>query len=92
MLQFFVVLVAFFIVLAIAATIIALIVSAIVLLAVGCLIGLPIWLMARRWMQQRGLQRPAQRSIDRLRALYVDGKIDLFEFERRVAKLVAVEQ
>jgi hypothetical protein len=38
-----------------------------------------------------GVIAPRLNPMERLRNLYVEGKIDLFEFERRVAKLLALE-
>ncbi len=69
----------------------ALIISALVLLTLACAVGIPLYLMSRRWMKRQGLSRPAQHPIDRLRNLYVEGKIDLFEFEQRVAHLISAE-
>jgi hypothetical protein len=69
----------------------ALLVSAIIILAMMCLIGIPLWLITRHWLGRRSVSVSPQRPIDRLRNMYVEGKIDLFEFERRVAKLVAIE-
>jgi hypothetical protein len=69
----------------------ALLISALVILAMIAAIGIPLWLIAKYWLGQRGVSTVRPHPIDRLRNLYVEGKIDLFEFERRVAKLVAIE-
>lgn len=61
------------------------------LLAFACVVGLPIYLFGRHWLGQKGLLRTAQQPIDRLKTLYVEGKIDMFEFERRAAALLHVE-
>lgn len=61
------------------------------LLVLACAIGLPFYILAKRWMSRQGLLRPAQQPLDRLKTLYVEGKIDLFEFERRAAALLHVE-
>lgn len=67
---------------------VAILVSALVLLTVAALVAVPLYLMARPHFQQR---RVTMNPVERLQNLYVDGKIDLFEFERRVAQLVHVE-
>jgi predicted ABC-type exoprotein transport system permease subunit len=69
----------------------ALIISALVIMLMACLIGLPLWFVGRRWLKAHNPAHTPQRAIDRLRTLYADGKIDLFEFEHRVAKLVSHE-
>ena len=62
-----------------------LLLGALILVAMACLVGIPLWLMSKRWMRRQGIAGPGQHPIDRLRNLYVEDKIDLFEFERRVA-------
>ena len=69
-----------------------LLVFALMLLALACLVGIPLYLMSKRWMKRSGIGRPAQNPIDRLRNLYVEGKIDLFEFEQRVAHLISADR
>ena len=68
-----------------------LILSALVFLALACAVGLPIWYMSRHWRRGVGFAA-SMNPIERLQNLYVEGKIDLFEFERRVAQLIAVER
>jgi hypothetical protein len=87
MIQFLVVLAVLFVL----GALFALFVAAVMMMAIMCAIGIPIWLMVRHWLGQRRLTVAALQPIDRLRNLYVEGKIDLFEFEQRVARLVAVE-
>lgn len=87
----FVAMIVFFAMFAIAA-VIALIVSTLVLLAIIAAVGIPAWLMLRHWSQKRGVSARPRSTIDRLRDLYIEGKIDLFEFEQRVERLVAVER
>jgi uncharacterized membrane protein len=70
---------------------VALIVSALVILAMACLIGVPLYLMGRQHFKRMGIRGRTQRPIERLQQLYAEGKIDLFEFERRVAHLIALE-
>lgn len=62
--------------------------------AMACLaVGVPVWLLMKYWgAGSRRIPVVAQHPIDRLKNLYIDGKIDLFEFERAVAHLVAVEK
>lgn len=69
----------------------ALMAAAVICLAFACLIGLPIWLFTRSWLRGHGLAGAAQHPMERVKRMYIDGKIDLFEFERRVARLIAVE-
>lgn len=59
--------------------------------AVALGIGIPIYLLFRWW---HGSQKPVltQKPLERLQNLYVEGKIDIFEFERQVASLIAVER
>ncbi|HLJ68502.1 MAG TPA: hypothetical protein VKX16_14200 [Chloroflexota bacterium] len=65
--------------------------SALALLAMACLVGIPLYFMSRPWLHQKRVPAVAQSPIERLQNLYVEGKIDLTEFERRVARLVAIE-
>jgi threonine/homoserine/homoserine lactone efflux protein len=73
-------------------TIITLLFAAVMLVSFAALIGLPLWLMWRSWSHRQGIGTRARSSIERLQELYIEGKIDLFEYERRVARLVAIEQ
>lgn len=68
-----------------------LIISALIFVALACAVGIPLYLLSRSWLAQRGVT-PGLHPMDRLKSLYVEGKIDLFEFERRVAHLIAVER
>jgi hypothetical protein len=70
---------------------VTLIVSALLMLALACIVGIPLWLMAKPRLKRMGVVAPRLNPMDRLKNLYVEGKIDLFEFERRVAKLLALE-
>jgi hypothetical protein len=70
---------------------VTLIVTALLMLALACIVGIPLWLMAKPRLQRMGIAAPRLNPMDRLRNLYVEGKIDLFEFERRVARLLALE-
>lgn len=69
-----------------------LIMAVLTVLAVACLVGIPLWFLSKQWLHSQGLSRVAQNPIDRLKELYVQDKIDLFEFERRVRQHIAVEQ
>lgn len=88
MFQFLVMLIALSIFVVIVA---ALIFWAFVMLAMACAIGIPLWFLGRHLMRHQLAPR-AQSPIERLQNLYVDGRIDLFEFERRVARLVAYDR
>lgn len=70
---------------------VALIVSVLTMLALFCLVGIPLWLLAKPHLQRHGMVSPKKRPIERLQALYAEGKIDMFEFERRIERLLAVE-
>lgn len=67
--------------------------------AFACAVGLPIYFMARHArprMQhfgsfQSSVAGNSQAALERLKMLYVEGKIDLFEFERRAAHLISIE-
>jgi hypothetical protein len=92
MMQFLVIAFVAMVFLALVATVLFLIVSALAIAGVAAVIGLPLWFMAKHWKSQRRVPVRTQSPIERLKNLYVEGKIDLFEFERRVAHLIAVER
>lgn len=71
---------------------VALIVSAIIFLALACAVGIPLYMMSKGWLRRQGLTGPKMTPMDRLKNLYIEGKIDLFEFERRIARLISVER
>lgn len=61
--------------------------------AMALAIGVPAYLLIKNWPGiSRHVNRLTQNPMERLQTLYVEGKIDLFEFERRVAHLIAVER
>ena len=72
---------------------VTLILSALIFLAFACLVGVPLYIVGKHWLNGHGvnLAMRKQSPMERLQNLYVEGKIDLFEFERRVANLIAVE-
>jgi hypothetical protein len=82
-----------FAVLVLASVAFALIVSALAILAVMCLVGIPLWLLAKPRLQRAGIAvgTPRLTPVERLQALYAEGKIDMFEFERRVSRLISIE-
>jgi hypothetical protein len=60
--------------------------------AMALAIGVPAYFFFKHRRSINGhFNRLAQSPMERLQSLYVDGKIDLFEFERRVAHLIAIE-
>jgi hypothetical protein len=65
-----------------------LIVSALIMLAIAAVVAVPLYVLARPHLQKRGV---VLNPAERLKNLYVEGKIDLFEFERRIAQLVHVD-
>lgn len=69
----------------------ALILTVLAIAAIVLAIGVPMYFLARHWLSRPSLAELKHSSIDRLQSLYVDGKIDIFEFERRVAQLITVE-
>lgn len=70
---------------------VTLILSALLMLALACIVGIPLWIVAKPRLQRMGIVAPRLNPMERLKSLYVEGKIDLFEFERRVARLLALE-
>ena len=75
-----------------AAIMLALLVAAMVTLVLAAAVGMPLYLMARPYLKRHGItgkNRPS--PVERLQTLFAEGKIDLFEFERRVAQLVRIE-
>jgi hypothetical protein len=92
MFQFALLVLAFLIVIGIAVAVVALLAALLMLAAIAAAIGIPTFFLARHWSRQHRLRGAAVHPLDRLKTLYVEGKIDLFEFERRVAHLIAVER
>jgi len=80
--------VAFLIFLSVAA---ALLVAAVVTLVLATAVGIPLYLMARPHLERHGLAQRKQLPMERLQSLFAEGKIEMHEFERRVARLIAVE-
>lgn len=71
----------------------ALFIAVITITAMGLAIGIPTYVLYRYLNHRRPqLVRVAQSPLERLQQLYVEGKIDLFEFEQRAARLIAVER
>jgi uncharacterized membrane protein len=68
---------------------VTLIVGALVCLVLACAVGLPLYLMARPHLERYGIAGK-HNPIERLQNMYVEGKIDILEFERRVARLISV--
>ncbi|MGH2442758.1 MAG: hypothetical protein ACRDFX_06305 [Chloroflexota bacterium] len=71
---------------------VTLVLVTVVFIALGCAVGIPVWLMARHKFRARRVHAPALRPVDRLKNLYIEGKIDLLEFEHRLARLISIEQ
>jgi uncharacterized membrane protein len=69
---------------------ITLILSVLVIAAMALAVGVPLYLILK--YHNRHQPRRLRRSpIEALQEMYAEGKIDLIEFERRVARLVAIE-
>lgn len=77
--------IAFLVFVAIAVT---LLVTFLVVAALALMIAVPLYLMAKPHLRKRGITKS---PVEKLQDMYAEGKIDLFEFERRVASLVKVE-
>lgn len=90
--QLLFVLVAVMIVATLAFAAIMFLLAVVTLIALACLVGLPIYFVGKRWLKEQGFIHAAHDPLDRLKALYVEGKIDMFEFERRAAALIAIER
>lgn len=88
--QLLVFLIAAIVVISLVFVFLAFIVMVMMTVAVVLGVGIPAYLVFQWW---RRSQMPAltQKPMERLQNLYVEGKIDLFEFERRVANLIAVD-
>jgi len=67
---------------------ITLIVTVAIVAAMALAVGIPVYLAFKR---HDGPRRVRLNPIEALQELYAEGKIDLTEFERRVARLVAIE-
>lgn len=83
---------AFVLVSMVAAMVVALIMAIVTLAVMALVIGVPIYFLVRHVMRDPSIPRVRQNPLERLQNLYIEGKIDLFEYERRVAQLIAVEQ
>ncbi len=70
--------------------VLALIAAIVMTVVVALGVGIPAYLIFQWWTRSQ-MPSLTQRPLERLQNLYVEGKIDLFEFERRVASLIAVE-
>lgn len=64
---------------------------ALMVVAMACIVGIPLWYFGRNRLRNHGLFGASMNPMERLKNLYIEGKIDLFDFERRVARLIAVE-
>jgi hypothetical protein len=69
-----------------------LLISALIFMALAFVVGIPLYLAGKRLMRRHGLSGPRLNPTDRIKNLYVEGKIDLSEFERRVGHLVSRER
>jgi membrane protein implicated in regulation of membrane protease activity len=77
-------------VLFVASMVVALVAAALFTLVMAAAVAVPLYFVGRAWLGG-GRTRKGAQPLERLQTLYVEGKIDLFEYERRVAKLIAVE-
>ncbi|MGH2448097.1 MAG: hypothetical protein ACRDFS_05775 [Chloroflexota bacterium] len=70
--------------------VIAFLVAVLVPLALMCAVAIPAYMLIR---SKRGrLKVPAQDPLERLQNQYLEGKIDLAEYEKRVGRLLALER
>ena len=84
----------FFLILAVIAVslIVAFVLAILSMAAIGLAIGLPIYFILRHWSRNNPrIARLKQSPLERLQQLYIDGRIDLFEYESRLARLIAIE-
>ena len=81
-------LLAFFVLAAVA---VFLVISAIAVLAIMCLVAIPLWRLARPHLENADITGYGKQPVKRLQNLYAEGKIDMFEFERRVARVLSRE-
>lgn len=75
---------------------VTLVISTVAFLALACVVGFPLYLLVKPHLQRFGSLQSSvagnsQAALERLKTLYVEGKIDLFEFERRAAHLISTE-
>jgi hypothetical protein len=91
MLQVFVIAIVLFALVSVVMAVVAFIVSVLMLAAVALAVGIPLYLVAKHYFGRSPTFPTRQNAMERLKMLYIEGKIDLFEFERRVAHLIAVE-
>ena len=70
----------------------AVLVAVISLAAIGLAIGIPAYILVRHFSHKNPrIRQVVQNPMERLQQAYIEGKIDLFEYERRVARLIAIE-
>lgn len=73
------------------AAVVAVVFTVAVLAVLAAAVGVPLYLVGRQWIGHHGLTAHVN-PLEHLQHLYVEGKIDLFEYERRLATLLAVER
>lgn len=73
------------------AAVVALIFAVLTALAMLAAIAIPAYFIYRHFTTRRSISQPRMSPIERLQNLYIEGKIDLFEYERLVSRLIAVE-
>lgn len=89
--QILLVLVAVILLFMVIATVVAILFAMLTALAMAAAVGIPLYFIFRHFSTRRGLAKPRISPIERLQNLYIEGKIDLFEYERLVSRLIAVE-
>jgi len=78
-----------FLVVTVVATIVTLIITVLTVALMIAAVTVPAWYLGRHYFAK---SVPRQSPLERLQNLYIEGKIDLFEFERRVEHLLALEK
>lgn len=69
-----------------------LVIAVAIFLSVAVAIGVPVYFMGRYFSSRRLVPVKPVNHVEQLRTLYLDGKIDLFEFEQLVARHIAAER
>jgi uncharacterized membrane protein len=70
---------------------VALFIAVVAFLTLACAVAIPIYFLSRRWTRRHGLAARSVTPVERLQNLFAEGRIDLGEFERRVARILTLE-
>jgi hypothetical protein len=70
---------------------VALFIAVVVFLALACAVAIPLYVLSRRWAHGHALAPQRVTPVERLQNLFAEGRIDMGEFERRVARILTHE-